>query len=118
MSARSAVATLLIALTSHLLFRQAVAECATRASDHGAAGRNFNHAAGQHANEGSSHGQHSPAPVSFQCCLALASCGATVALVPLTPTADVLGVHLTAPLGAVLPPESRVAAPDPPPPRA
>lgn len=117
MRARSVVGALLIALTSHLVFRQAVAECATRASDSVPVGQNFNHAAGHHEHQGNTQGQHSDAPVTFQCCLALASCGTTVALAPIASTDGILFVHLTMPLAAVLLPASRVAAPDPPPPR-
>jgi len=82
MRARSVVGALLIALTSHLWLRQAVSSCPTH-SRTAAVDDDASHSSADggpqsahHQSEpGSSHRHHADARTSFQCCLALASCG-------------------------------------------
>lgn len=118
MRARSLVAAILIAFTSHLWFRQAVTACPSLSRGEHNAAQLANHETAHH-DSGHRGSQRAPdAAANFQCCLAALSCGPVVALVAATPHAMVESVHLTRPLGTGVLPVSRVSAPDPPPPKA
>ncbi len=108
---------MLIALTSHLWFSQAIAACATDSIDDAAA-QTVHHESHHQPSDHHSPRQPTDAPAKSQCCLALASCGPSIALAPVASSTTIAAVHLTSPLGVVFPPASRVAAPEPPPPRA
>ena len=117
MRARSVVAALVLALTSHLWFSQAVAACATH-SRQDATAANDKAASTHHESHSDRQRHQRDVPANFECCVAFASCGPSVALAPVYANATFLPAHLTNQLDVVPRPSSRVAAPDPPPPRA
>ena len=118
MRARSVVAALALALTSHLWFSQAVAACSTHSREDATAASDESTSSTHHQSHNDAQRHHSDVPANFECCIAFASCGPSVALAPATASATLVPAHLTSQLDVVLLPASRVAAPDPPPPRA
>ncbi|HEV8363869.1 MAG TPA: hypothetical protein VGQ52_10155 [Gemmatimonadaceae bacterium] len=124
MRARSVVGALLIALTGHLWLRQAASSCPTHSrmeavdDDASHSSANGDAQSAHHQSEaGNGHRHHAGARTSFQCCLALASCGLSLGLAPATSVTTLEPDHLTSLLSVAFLPASRVAAPDPPPPR-